>query len=78
MKILVPLAGLVDKEAELSRLAKQIAKLESDLGKTEVRIGNPNFAKAPEAVQQQARSLAEKQRKDLAVLKEQHSRIQAL
>ncbi|HZP10918.1 MAG TPA: valine--tRNA ligase [Nevskiaceae bacterium] len=78
MKILVPIAGLIDKEAELARLLKQIAKLESDLGKTEVRINNPNFGKAPENVQEQARSLAAKQRKDLAVLREQHSRIQAL
>jgi len=66
----LPLAGLIDKEAELSRLARQISKLEGDLGKTEVRIGNPNFSKAPETVQQQARSLADKQRKDLATVEE--------
>src|SRR3546814_14698908 len=53
-KLLVPMAGLIDKDAELARLAKQIAKLESDLEKTATRIANPNFGTAPPAVQEQA------------------------
>ena len=78
MKLLVPMAGLIDKDAELARLAKQIAKLESDLGKTEVRVNNPNFGKAPEAVQQQTRAMADKQRQDLESLRAQEARIRAL
>ena len=78
MNLLVPMAGLIDKDAELARLARQIEKLESDLGKIEVRIANPNFGKAPEAVQQQARDLAQKQRRDLAALREQTGKIAAL
>ena len=78
MNLLVPMAGLIDKDAEIARLARQIDKLESDLGKVETRIANPNFGKAPEAVQQQARELAEKQRRDLAALREQSARIAAL
>ncbi len=78
MKILVPLAGLIDKQAELDRLGRQIAKLESDLGKTETRIGNPNFGKAPETVQAQAHAMAAKQREDLATLKQQQSKIAAM
>ncbi|SEP77996.1 valyl-tRNA synthetase [Solimonas aquatica] len=78
MKLLVPMAGLIDKDAELARLAKQIAKLESDLGKTQTRIENPNFGKAPEAVQQQARELHAKQLADLAALQDQIERIRAL
>jgi valyl-tRNA synthetase len=78
MRLLVPMAGLIDKHAELTRLARQITKLEEDLGKVETRIANPNFGKAPEAVQQQARDLAEKQRRDLAALREQSAKIAAL
>ena len=63
---------------ELARLAKQIAKLEGDLAKTEARVGNPNFGKAPEHVQQQTRDLAAKQRQDLEALRAQHARIAAL
>jgi valyl-tRNA synthetase len=78
MKILVPLAGLIDKDAELARLGRQIAKLESDLGKTEVRVANPNFGKAPEAVQAQAQAMLAKQREDLQTLRTQEARIRAL
>ncbi|MGQ0699994.1 MAG: valine--tRNA ligase [Panacagrimonas sp.] len=78
MNLLVPMAGLIDKNAELARLTRQIEKLEIDLGKVETRIANPNFGKAPEAVQQQARDLAEKQRRDLAALREQAAKIAAL
>ena len=78
MKILVPLAGLIDRDAELARLTKQIAKLESDLAKTDARIGNPNFGKAPEAVQNLARALAVKQREDIASLRQQEARIKTL
>jgi valyl-tRNA synthetase len=78
MTLLVPMAGLIDKDAELSRLARQIARLETDLLKTEARVANPNFGKAPESVQQQARELVEKQRSDLAALREQSSKISAL
>ena len=77
-RLLVPLAGLIDKDAELARLAKQIAKIESDIGKTRVRIDNPNFGKAPEAVQQQARDQLAKLAAELAVLQEQQGKIGAL
>ncbi|TDU32395.1 valyl-tRNA synthetase [Panacagrimonas perspica] len=78
MNLLVPMAGLIDKDAEVARLARQIEKLESDLEKVQTRIANPNFGKAPEAVQQQARDLADKQRRDLAALREQSGKIAAL
>ena len=78
MTLLVPMAGLIDKDAELARLSRQIAKLEGDLAKTQARVANPNFGKAPEHVQQQARDLAARQAQDLAALHAQHARIQSL
>ncbi|MDP9139981.1 MAG: valine--tRNA ligase [Pseudomonadota bacterium] len=78
MKLLVPMAGLIDKQAELDRLTKQIAKLEGDYAKTRVRIDNPNFSKAPDNVQQGARDMAAKQEQDLASLKAQVEKVQQL
>ena len=78
MTLLVPMAGLIDKEAELARLSRQVTKLESDLEKVRARVANPNFAKAPEAVQAQARELLAKQEQDHAALQQQLERIRSL
>ncbi|HSW11547.1 MAG TPA: class I tRNA ligase family protein, partial [Solimonas sp.] len=78
MSLLVPMAGLIDKDAELARLDKQVAKIEGDMAKTETRVANPNFGKAPEHVQQQTRDLLAKQKQDFAALQAQRVRIQAL
>ncbi len=78
MKLLVPMAGLIDKGAELARLAKQIAKLESDLKLNTSKLENPNFGKAPPAVQQKTHDLIAQQSRDLDALKLQSKKIEAL
>jgi valyl-tRNA synthetase len=51
LKLLIPLLGLIDVDAELKRLAKEIARLEGEIRKCEGKLGNANFvANAPEAV----------------------------
>lgn len=51
MKVLIPLAGLIDKGAELARLTKEMDKLKSEIERVEKKLSNPNFVdKAPEAV----------------------------
>ena len=56
MKLLVPMAGLIDKEAELARLDKEIDRKQKDRGKTEGKINNPSFVeKAPDEVVQKER-----------------------
>ena len=51
LEILVPLAGLIDVEVELTRLSKEIAKLQMGLRTTSGKLGNPKFVdNAPEAV----------------------------
>ena len=51
MEIHVPMAGLIDKEAEMARLSKEIDKLNKEIGRVEGKLNNPNFRnKAPEAV----------------------------
>ena len=56
MELLVPMAGLIDKEAELARLDKEIDRKQRDREKTEGKINNPSFVeKAPEEVVQKER-----------------------
>ncbi len=48
MKVLIPLAGLIDKAAELIRLNKEIQKIHKDLPRIIGKLKNPNFRdKAP-------------------------------
>ena len=67
LDIIVPLEGLVDFDAERARLQKVIGKLEEDMGKTNKKLGNPNFVERakPEAV--------EKERAKLAKFQAQHA-----
>ncbi len=51
MKILIPIAGLIDKDAEIARLEKEIQKIEKDLPRIEGKLNNPKFIdKAPEEI----------------------------
>jgi valyl-tRNA synthetase len=48
MRVLVPLAGLIDVAAERDRLAKLLAKTRDDLGKARRKLENRDFvANAP-------------------------------
>ncbi len=50
-ELLIPMAGLIDKTTELDRLAKDVAKLEAEMGRIEGKLANEGFvARAPEAV----------------------------
>jgi valyl-tRNA synthetase len=45
------MAGLIDKDAEISRLNKEIEKLDKDIGRIEGKLSNQKFvANAPQAV----------------------------
>jgi valyl-tRNA synthetase len=47
----LPLAGIIDLDAERARLAKELAKAEADIARVDAKLGNPNFvARAPEEV----------------------------
>ncbi len=79
LKLLVPMAGLIDKDAELARLDKQITKLEKELSGAQARLTNPSFVeKAPAAVVEKAREQADAQAQTLVELKAQQDKIRAL
>ena len=51
LELLIPMAGLIDTEAELARLNKQLEKVAKDLAKVTGKLSNEKFVgKAPEAV----------------------------
>ena len=51
MEVLVPMAGLIDKDAELARLQKELAKLDGEMKRLNGKLGNAKFVdNAPEAV----------------------------
>jgi len=79
LEILVPMADLIDKDAELQRLAKEIEKLEKDLQRIEGKLGNPAFVdKAPEPVVAKEREKLRAQQQTLAKLREQKQRIELM
>ncbi len=51
MKVLIPLAGLIDKDQEIARLTKEIEKLEKQKQQFEAKLNNEKFVSgAPEAI----------------------------
>jgi len=79
MKLLIPLAGLIDKDAETARLNKEIGKLQSNLEKSSAKLTNPKFVdKAPEAVVEKERARVAEMETALKQLQEQLVKISAL
>ncbi|HMT93163.1 valine--tRNA ligase [uncultured Thiothrix sp.] len=79
MQILIPLAGLIDKGAEIARLSKEIEKIEKNLAGVESRLNNPAFVeKAKPEVIETARKQAEEQRLALGQLQMQLEKMRSL
>ncbi|WFQ78646.1 valine--tRNA ligase [Xenorhabdus sp. SF857] len=50
-EVLIPMAGLINKDAELARLDKEIEKLDKEISSIEGKLANEGFvSRAPEAV----------------------------
>ncbi len=79
MKLLVPMAGLIDKDAELARLDKEIDKLEKEVKRLDGKLSNEKFvSKAPaEVVEKEKAKLADAQ-SSLASFMEQREKIAKL
>lgn len=79
MQVLVPMAGLIDKTAELARLDKEIARLDGEVKRVGGKLSNQGFvAKAPAAVIEKERAKLAEAELALTKLVEQREKIAAL
>ncbi|HEY8332117.1 MAG TPA: valine--tRNA ligase [Pseudomonas sp.] len=79
MEVLVPMAGLIDKDAELARLDKELQRLQGEVQRVGGKLANEGFvAKAPEAVLDKERAKLAEAEQALAKLAEQRAKIAAL
>jgi valyl-tRNA synthetase len=61
MEVLVPMAGLIDKDAEMARLNRELERLAKEVARLEGKLGNEKFtAKAPaDVVEKEKAKLAD-------------------
>lgn len=75
-ELLIPMAGLVDKDAELDRLAKEAARIDGEISRIAAKLGNEGFiGRAPEAVVAKEREKLESYQQSRAKLLEQQAII---
>lgn len=79
MEVLIPMAGLIDTDAELARIAKALEKLTKDYARTEGKLSNQNFvSKAPEAVIAKEKAKLDEFKMQIDKLQQQRQTIEAL
>ncbi len=79
LRLLVPMKGLIDIEAERARLDKQIEKTRAEFAKAQAKLGNENFVNnAPPAVVSQERERVVEFEKTLSQLAEQLQKLDEL
>ena len=79
LEILIPMAGLIDVDAELARIAKQLEKAEKGLEQVERKLANEKFVNnAPEAVLAKEKDKLAEYSDAKAKLLEQKAKIESL
>lgn len=79
LSVLIPMAGLIDKDAEIARLTKSIEKLSKEADKTRSKLSNEKFVgKAPEAVINKEKAKLAEAESALEKLQDQVTQIEAL
>jgi valyl-tRNA synthetase len=79
LKLLVPLAGVIDLEAEITRLDREIARLGKDLERSGAKLSNPAYVeRAPEEVVEKERDRVAGLEAARSKLQQQRERIRAL
>ncbi|MBA3581893.1 MAG: valine--tRNA ligase [Gammaproteobacteria bacterium] len=79
MQILIPLAGLIDKQAELTRLDKEMTKLQNEIIRLDGKLNNASFVdKAPAEVVDVERGRRQQAEQSLQLLREQAQKVAAL
>ncbi|MFA6229571.1 MAG: valine--tRNA ligase [Rhodanobacter sp.] len=76
LRVMIPLAGLIDVDAEKARLAKEISRIEVEIRKCEGKLGNASFvANAPPEVVTQERQRISDWNVTLGALREQSQKL---
>ena len=79
MRLLVPMAGLIDTQAEIERLEKQQEKIAAELARSRDKLENANFVNnAPAAVVTQEKQRVTEFEQQMAQLEEQLTRLETL
>ncbi len=79
LKLMIPMAGLIDKDAELARLTKETDRLTKEVARLSGKLGNPGFtAKAPAKVVELEQQKLNDAQASLTELEAQRARISAL
>ena len=79
MKVLVPMAGLIDPQAETDRLGKKLAKTRAEIARATAKLANDNFVRnAPEAVVAQEQERLADFARSVTSLEEQLARVRKL
>jgi valyl-tRNA synthetase len=79
MQVLVPMAGLIDKDAELARLDKEIQRLAGEVQRVGGKLSNQGFvAKAPPEVLDKERAKLAEAEQALAKFTDQREKIATL
>ena len=79
LEILVPMAGVIDKDAELARLDKEIDKISKELERLATKLSNPKFVdKAPADVVKKEKDREEENKAAHTKLTEQKAKIASL
>ena len=79
LKLLIPLAGLIDKDAELARLDKELSRLQGEIKRLSGKLGNDNFvARAPADVVEKEREKLRDAESAAQHLTEQREKIAAM
>ncbi|MBP9708575.1 MAG: valine--tRNA ligase [Oligoflexales bacterium] len=79
LEILIPLAGLINKTAEIARLEKELAKVQVEIDKAKQKLNNPTFVdKAPQAVVAQEKERLNEFERNFKQLYEQKEKIAQL
>ena len=79
LEIMIPMAGLIDKDAELARIAKALDKLEKDYARTQGKLANEKFvSNAPDVVIEKEKAKLADFTMQMGKLHEQRSTIASL
>ena len=79
LEVHVPLEGIIDKDAEIDRLERQLDKLGKNLGRSRAKLSNPSFReRAPGAVVEKERRQAAEMESSIGKLEAQLEMLRAL